>query len=127
MPRFLLGWLLSLAGAAIALVVSDLIFSRFHLQLDGFLGALLIFAILNAILPYFVHKALVRYADSVTGLTGLLSTFLALLIADVMSAGLDIAGVGTWFGSTLLIWLLSMAIWVIPGPWRSFQKARTAQ
>lgn len=127
MPRFLIGWLLSLAGAAIALGLSALIFSGFTLRWDGFIGALVIFAVLTAILPYFVKKALVRYADSITGLTGLISTFLALLITNVLTTGLDIEGVGTWVEATVLIWLLSMFLWAIPGPWRSYRKAKTPQ
>jgi hypothetical protein len=37
---------------------------------------------------------------------------------------LEIDGIGTWIGATLLIWIVSMFIWVIPGPWRTFKKER---
>ena len=127
MPRFLIGWLLGLGGTAIALVLSALIFADFDISRDGFLSALLVFAILNAILPFFVLKALLRYAGSTIALTGLVSTFLALAIADAVSDGLSISGAGTWLGSALLIWVLSMFIWVVPGPWRRFQRAKHAR
>jgi hypothetical protein len=28
----------------------------------------------------------------------------------------------TWVWATLLIWVISMFIWLIPGPWRGFRK-----
>lgn len=122
MPRFLIGWLLGLGGAAVALVVSALLFEGFDLNRDGFVATLLIFGVLSAVLPYFVLKALLRRAGSVIALSGLAATFSALVVTDLVSSGLSVSGVETWFGSTLLIWLLSMFIWVLPGPWRTFKK-----
>ena len=126
MPRFLIGWLLGLGGSAVALVVSALVFEGFRLNADGFVMALLVFGVLTAVLPFFVLKALLRRAGSVIALSGLLATFLALLVTDFISGGLSIRGLDTWFGSTLLIWLLSMFIWVLPGPWRTFKKGDRA-
>lgn len=123
MPRFLIGWLLGLGGSAVALLVSALIFEGFRLNADGFVMALLVFGVLTAVLPFFVLKALLRRAGSVIALSGLVATFLALLVTDLVSTGLTVRGLDTWFGSTLLIWLLSMFIWVLPGPWRTFKKA----
>ena len=28
----------------------------------------------------------------------------------------------TWLLATLIIWVISMFIWVLPGPWRKFKK-----
>lgn len=126
MPRFLIGWLLGLGGAAVALVVSAVLFEGFSLNAEGLVGALVIFGVLTAILPYFVLKALLRRAGSVIALSGLVATFLALLITDLVSSGLTVRGLDTWFGSTLLIWLLSMFIWLLPGPWRTFKKGERA-
>lgn len=123
MPRFLIGWLLGLGGAAIGLLLSAVIFGD-SFTFDGATGfviALVIFAILSAILPYFILKALVRGAGSIVALTGLFSTFIALFITT-LTPYLDIDGASTWLFSTLLIWVLGMFIWLIPGPWRNFKK-----
>ncbi len=124
MPRFFLGWLLGLGGAAIGLILSSVIWGdQFRFDgATGFLLALVIFAILSAIFPYFILKALVRGAGSIVALTGLISTFLALFIT-ALTPYLDIDGASTWLLSTLLIWVLGMFIWLIPGPWRNFKKA----
>jgi uncharacterized membrane protein YvlD (DUF360 family) len=125
MPRFFMGWLLSLALAAIALVLCGILLDGFQIQWPwGYIWAVVIFAILNAIFPAMVQKLLRKGADSLTALTGLVSAFLALLgtvlitnIFDIQ--GLSISGVSTWVLATLIIWVLSMIIWAIPGPWRA--------
>ena len=123
MPRFLLSWLLGLGANAVALILAALIFREsFTLSLQGFIVALIVFALLSALLPWLVLKFLVRQAGSLIALSGLIGTFLALLITSLISSGLDIDGVWTWIGATLLIWVVSMFIWVIPGPWRTFKK-----
>lgn len=126
MPKFLLGWLLGLGANAIALILCWLLFPGFHLNWNGFIVALIIFAILSSILTWFIFKFLFRNAGSIVALTGLLSTFFALLITDLLSTGLDIDGFWTWVWSTLLIWIVSMFIWVLPGPWRQSKKDRAA-
>ena len=122
MPRFLLSWLLGLGANAIALILAALIFPGFTLSLDGFIVALIVFALLSALLPWLVLKFLARHAGSLIALSGLVGTFIALLVTSTISSGLDIDGVWTWIGATLLIWIISMFIWVIPGPWRTFKK-----
>lgn len=127
MRDFFLRWLLGLAGAAVALLVAALVLDGFDLDGGGFVGALLIFAVLNAALPYVVLRTLTKYASAIVPLSGLISTFAALLITDLVSDGVSISGADTWLGATLLIWVLSMVIWLVPGPWRSFQRTRPAR
>lgn len=121
-PRFLIRWLLGLGGSAVALAVSAVVFDGFAINADGWLTAFLIFGVLSAILPFLVAKALLRTAGSIIALSGLIATFLALALTDLLSRGLTVTGVETWLGSTLLMWVLSMFIWRLPGPWRSFRK-----
>lgn len=125
MPKFLISWLLGLGANAIALVLAAFLFPGFDLTLDGFILALIIFAVLTAFLPWLILRVLLRHAGSLIALSGLIATFLALLITSLVSSGLEIDGIGTWIGATLLIWVVSMFIWVIPGPWRTFKKSRT--
>ncbi len=122
MPRFLISWLLGLGANAIALILAALIFPGFTLTFQGFIIALIVFALLSALLPWLVLKFLMRHAGSLIALSGLVGTFLALLVTSLLTSGLDIDGVWTWVGATLLIWVISMFIWVIPGPWRTFKK-----
>jgi hypothetical protein len=126
MPRFFLGWLLGLGGNAIGLLLASLLLGdQFKFTSPvGFFVSLVIFAILSALFTWMVLKFLVRNAGSIVALTGLISTFLALLVTDLLPWGsLDINGWG-WLWGTLIVWVCGMFIWLIPGPWRSFQKEK---
>ena len=47
-----------------------------------------------------------------------------LLLTSLLTPGLSIDGIGTWVIATLIIWVLSVFIWVIPGPWRTVKRER---
>ena len=123
MPRFLLGWILGLGGNAIGLLLAALILGdSFQINgATGFIVSVVVFAILSALFTWLVLKFLVRNAGSIVALTGLLSTFLALLITSIFTDGLDIDGWG-WVWGTLIVWILGMFIWLLPGPWRTYKK-----
>ena len=125
MPRFLIGWFLGLAGNAVGLILAALILpdDMFSIELFSlsFFWAVLIFAIVSALFTWLVFKFLIRNAGSIVALTGLISTFLALLITSLISDGLDISGWG-WVWGTLIVWICGMFIWLLPGPWRAHRK-----
>lgn len=124
MPRFLMGWLLGLGGNAIGLLLAAFLLKddfKFE-SATGFFVSLVIFAILSGLFTWLVLKFLVRNAGSIIALTGLIATFLALLVTDLLPWGsLNISGWG-WIWGTLIVWILGMFIWLLPGPWRNFKK-----
>lgn len=123
MPRFIIGWFLGLAGTAVGLIIAALLLGD-DFKLNGFVGffvSLLVFALLSALFTWLVFKFLMRNAGSIVALTGLISTFLALLVTSLFTSGLDINGWG-WLWGTLIVWVFGMFIWLIPGPWRRHAK-----
>lgn len=128
MPRFLLGWLLGLGGNAIGLLLAWLLLgSDFSIKGPiGFIVSLIVFAILSAFFTWLVFKGLDKKAATILPLTGLISTFLALLLTVLLTDGLSISGWG-WLWGTVIVWILSMVIWVIPGPWRTYRAERIAK
>lgn len=123
MPRFLVGWFLGLIGNAIGLIISAIVLGD-QFQLNGpigFIFSLIVFAILSGLFTWLVLKFLLRNAGSIVALTGLIATFLALFFTSLFTSGLDINGWG-WLWGTLIVWVLGMFIWLIPGPWRNFEK-----
>lgn len=126
MPRFFIGWLLGLAGNAIGLILASIILPKDQFSIElfslSFFWAVLIFAILSALFTWIVLKFLIRNAGSIVALTGLISTFLALLVTSLISDGLSISGWG-WVWGTLIVWVCGMFIWLLPGPWRAHRKA----
>lgn len=125
MPRFLIGWLLGLAGNAIGLILASIILPKDQFSIElfslSFFWAVLIFAILSAVFTWIVLKFLIRNAGSIVALTGLISTFFALLLTSLISDGLSISGWG-WIWGTLIVWVCGMFIWLLPGPWRAHRK-----
>ncbi|HAN70428.1 MAG TPA: hypothetical protein DCQ36_02405 [Actinobacteria bacterium] len=128
MPRFLLGWILGLGGNAIGLILAGLLLgSDFSINGPvGFIVSLVVFGLLSAFFTWLVFKGLDKKASSVVPLTGLISTFLALLVTVLLTDGLSINGWG-WVWGTLIVWVLSMVIWALPGPWRSYRAERAVR
>lgn len=118
MIRFLIRVLIFVASAALGLWVASLLLDDFEITVTGFVTAVVIFAIAQSILTPFILKMSMRYASAFTGGVGLISTFVALLIATLVSDGLAITGVSTWVIGTLVVWLVTaIATLVLPLWW----------
>lgn len=127
MPKFIVGWLLSLLGSAIALIVCWIFLSpEFSLKPAGFIVTLLVFSIFSGILTWAAFEFLTKYAATLVPIAGLVASYLALLFTDGLTRGLSIDGFWTWVWATLIVWVLSMIIWVIPGPWRKLRQEEAA-
>lgn len=120
MIRFLIRAAIWLVSAFLGLVVADLLLQGFFLHWDNWWGVLLavvIFAILQSVLAPWILKMAHRFAPAFLGGIGLLSTFLALLIAVLIpAAGIGIDGPVAWIVGTLIVWLITaLATWLLPG------------
>jgi hypothetical protein len=69
----------------------------------------------QSVLAPFIAKMANRYAPAFLGGIGLLSTFVALLLATLIGHGLSISGVATWVLASLIVWLVTaLATFVLP-------------
>lgn len=116
MIRFLLSTASNLVLAALALLLAGWWLSEWvTLNLSGFLIAVAVFTVAQAILAPFVFKVARKYASALLGGIGLISTFLALWIATLISGGVEIRGLG-WVVATLLVWIITaLGGWIIVG------------
>jgi hypothetical protein len=116
MVVFLIRTGIYLASAALGLFVSYLLVDDVHLTVGGFVVALIIFTLAQWILTPLILRGTRRYANAFLGGVGLVSTFVALLLASIFSDGLSITGgVGPWVLATLIVWLVSaIATLVLP-------------
>jgi len=105
MIRFLASTALYLLGNAIGLLVAALLLPGFRLQPLGFLFSVVVFTAVEILLGPFVLKMAVKYAPALRGGIALVTTFVGLLLADVLSAGLHIEGLITWVLAPLVVWL----------------------
>jgi len=77
-------------------------------SVTSFLWVVVIFTVLQSLFAPFLAKVTARNASALLGAVGLLSTFLALLIAATVSDGLTISGASTWLYASLIVWLVTM-------------------
>ena len=107
MIRFLLRIAVFLGSSAIGLLVASLIVSGVTLRPLGFIAAVVIFTVAQAILSPFFLKMANRYASAFLGGIGLVSTFAALFLASLFSSGISISGIGSWIAATVVVWLVT--------------------
>lgn len=115
MVRFLLRMVVFLASAAIGLLVAWWIVPGVTVRPVGFVVAVVVFAVAQAILAPFFLKMASRYATAFLGGIGLVSTLAALILASRFSSGLSIRGIGSWVAATVVVWLVTaLATLVLP-------------
>jgi uncharacterized membrane protein YvlD (DUF360 family) len=115
--RLLVRLAIALAGNAVGLVVASLVFEDFEINATGFIVSLLIFTVAVALMTPFLSSVMQRNRSTSAALGGvaLISTFVALVITDLLSDGLEISGVGTWIAATVIVWLASLlAVFILP-------------
>ena len=115
--RSLVRTVIVLIGNAVGLIVASLLFDGFHIDVTGFIFSLIVFTVAVALLTPFLTNAMQRGRSNSAAVGGvaLISTFLALLVTDLFTDGLNIDGIGTWVGSTVVVWLASLlAVFILP-------------
>jgi putative membrane protein len=108
MVRFLIRVLLTLVANAVGLIVAAWILDDMALDASGFFIAVAIFTLASIILQPLMTKLAVQYARPLAGGTALVTTFVSLLITELISDGLEIEGFSTWILATLIVWLISL-------------------
>ena len=114
MVRFLIRAAIFLGTAALGLLIAWWLLPGFHIDWTGFLVAMLVFAVAQSLLSPLITKLASRHAPEVLGGVGLVSTFLALLLATVIANGLRLDGLLTWVLATLIVWLVTaVGTWLL--------------
>ena len=117
MIRFLVRTVIVLIGNAVGLIVASLLFDGFDIGVTGFIFSLVVFTVAVALFTPFLTNAMQRGRSSSAAVGGvaLISTFLALVVTDLFTDGLNINGIGTWVGATVVVWLASLlAVFILP-------------
>lgn len=107
MVRLLIRAVIFLGSAALGLLVASWLLEDVTVTTSGFVVTVVVFAIAQSVLSPFILKVTRRHAPAFLGGIGLLSTFVALLIASVTTSGLSISGATTWVVATLVVWLVT--------------------
>ncbi len=104
---------LTIAGNAIGLLVAAALLDDVKLSGAAFILAVIIFTVAELILEPFIEKMVTEHAERLRIFTSLVTTFLALLVTDLLSDGLSIEGASTWLLATVIVWLGTLLAGVI--------------
>jgi uncharacterized membrane protein YvlD (DUF360 family) len=114
MVRFLIHVVISLVTAAIGLLLAAWILPEFHIEWGGFLVAIVVFAIAQAVLSPLILKLARRHASAILGGIGLVSTLIALLIASLFPGGIRVDGFVAWILAALIVWVVTaVGTWLL--------------
>ena len=114
MIRFLIRVGIALLGAAIGLIVAAAVLDDMTLDGAAFVIAIVIFVVLTAVLEPLIEKIGDENVTIVGTFSSLITTFLALLITELVSDGLNITGAATWVIATLIVWAATaLATWIL--------------
>ena len=115
MLRFLINILISLVTAAVGLLICMWVLDGFTISPSGFIVAVVVFTVAQAIFAPFIFNVARQYASAMLGGIGLVSTFVALLIASLFPGGIQISGIVTWILATLIAWIVTaLGAWLLP-------------
>lgn len=99
---------LVLASSAVALLAAALIFDRFTVSTLGFPIVVIVFTLVSLVAKPLTESLVRQHAREVYWATGLIATWLTLLVTDLVSDGIQIEGIGTWVFSTVIVWVAAM-------------------
>ena len=113
--RLIVRTAVTLVGSAVGLIVAAWLLDGMEIDAGGFILAVVVFTIAVAILQPFLAVQLRRMGSGALGGVALIATLAGLIIADLLTDGLSIEGVGTWIAATVIVWIASLlAIFILP-------------
>ncbi|HUV19541.1 MAG TPA: hypothetical protein VMW33_13750 [Ilumatobacteraceae bacterium] len=114
MIRFLIRVGIALLGAAIGFIVAAAVLDDMTLDGAAFVIAIGIFVVLTAVLEPLIEQIGDEHLSIIAMFSSLITTFLALLITELVSDGLNITGAVTWVLATLIVWAsTALATWIL--------------
>jgi putative membrane protein len=93
---------------AIALLIAAAVLDGVRIDATGFVIAVAIFSLASLILRPVVAWIVLRWARPLLGVIALVTTFVLLLVTDLLSDGLEIEGALDWVLATVIVWLATM-------------------
>ena len=108
MVRTLISAALHLAANAIGLLVAALVLDDMSIDGVAFVVAVVIFTVVEVIAQPLIQKIAIKNAHALVGSVALITTFVGLVVTDLISDGLSISGAWTWVLATLIVWLAGM-------------------
>jgi putative membrane protein len=100
---------LAVAANAVALLVAAALLDGVQLDASGFVVAVVIFSIASFLITPIVTWIVIRRARALIGVVALVSTFVVLLVTDLLSDGFSVEGATDWILAVLIVWVVNLA------------------
>lgn len=114
MVRLLIRIAVSLASATLGLLLSTWLLKDFQVHAGGFVMAVVVLTIAQSILAPIVTGLTKRFAAAMLGGVGILSTLLALLLANLVPNGITVTSATTWVLAALIVWACTaLGAWLL--------------
>jgi putative membrane protein len=104
MVQLLIRAVISVIANALGLLAAAYLLNDFEINTSSFIVAVLVFTIAIVVLGPLITKIALTSAPFLVGGIALVTILVALVITSLVTDGLDIDGVATWFIATLIIW-----------------------
>ena len=117
MIRFLIRTAVYFVSALIGIIAADVILPGFSVSgFTSYVTVAIIFALIQALVSPLLGQMARRNASAFMGGIGLISTFVALFVTNLIVAdSLTIDGAGTWIAAAVIVWLFgALAAWILP-------------
>jgi putative membrane protein len=108
MLRLMASAILHLLANTVGLLLASLLLDGFSINATAFIGAVLIFTVVEVVAGPLLAKIALTNVPSLIGGIALVTTFAGLLVTNLVSDGLSISGISTWVLSTLIVWLCAL-------------------
>lgn len=108
MIRLLARITLSILSNAFGLFMASVFVDGFSIDGISFVIAVAIFSLATLILGPLIMKIALQNANYLMGGIALVTTFVGLVITDIVSDGISINGLSSWIIATLVVWVFSV-------------------
>jgi uncharacterized membrane protein YvlD (DUF360 family) len=113
--RLIIRTAIMLVANAVGLIVAAWILKDMGLNWEGLLWATVIYTVVFALMQPFLAVQARRRASGLLGGVALAASLIALIVADIVSDGLNISGIGTWIAAAVIVWIASLlAAFILP-------------
>jgi putative membrane protein len=105
MIRLLISTFFHLGANFVGLLVADLLFDDFSIQWEAYIFAVALFTLVEVIAGPLVTKIALTSVPALRGGIALVTSFIGLLVTDLLFDGVSISGASTWIAATVIVWL----------------------
>jgi uncharacterized membrane protein YphA (DoxX/SURF4 family) len=90
------------------LILATLLLPGFQISWTAFFVAVIMMSVALAVISPIARKIAEKRAPQLMGGIALIAILLSLLVTSILVQGVQISGIGSWIGGTMLVWIGSL-------------------